>query len=940
MKNTFYHFEKLAELTKEKQAEYLDRLKCDKALKEKLKKLLTVKNEDYTKIFEDTINEAFISLSKKVKIGDYISKYKITNHINQGGMSYVYLAERNDGHYSQKVAIKIIPNELLNFSNNEIFIYEAQALASLDHRNIVSIIDAGNNINEFSYLVMPYIDGTTLTNYIKKLDNDIDKIKIFNQILDGVIHAHTHQIIHQDLKPENILVDTYGTVKIIDFGISKLTSSTYTNSNNNKVIAYSENFSSPEQKKGLSLTTSSDIYSLGKILEKLKIDNKEITYVIKKSTCESIEDRYQTVTELKSDINKLNNKRPTSANDSRYTSLMLFLQRNARTITYSSLFLIVILIISANYYNSYSYAKKQEILADSNLKLAENMLSQVDVKVVTELDRQRSLVDSASKINLEILPESQAIRFTLSVVQAYKTIGDYSQCLKELTKLQTLLTNSVQYPVEKVIAEKIGIELAVLNSQRENYDEKMSQLILHVKSLPQKKDNRLFQLLDWEIGSFEVANNKIHDLFKALEDELEPKDINQTVLLQEVRAIADSDTYSSEQLSKLEETIELIEKNRNLISSRRLASSIHNWYVSGANQGKLSPKNLDDKFNKNISTLNSLFDVNHPSVYVLSILAKQIESTKDFKFNDEIDNIYKEINPESLPPTYRQNYYIIELTNLIKNEEYKKAYEIMKKVSVELQNYGENALNYYMQFVSFADVMGHQEWYIFHLKKILDHYQSINKISHIGYFSYALCNSYAKLPKSSPLNKEDNIKICENSIEFYKKYQGNKSNLYITSMLSKLELLTKLDYKNNYKNEISELLLLKKHINYPRVKLQYYRTMLDAFINLSEHTKARKIIEQAKLSKEISMTDVKIMEIKLATAVNDTDSYLVTLKQLSNLGCEFINLSQINEINRISESDFMNDKSCSKVSQKNEILSELKKINTIYSSTDKFISTI
>lgn len=111
-------------------------------------------------------------------------------------------------------------------------------------------------------------------------------------------------------------------------------------------------------------------------------------------------------------------------------------------------------MVGAKYYKSYIYSQQQELLADNNLKLAENMLNQVDVKVVSEIERQRALVNSAKAINISLLPIEQGVRFTLSLANAYKTIGDYQECQLYTNKLLELIGGDNKFVVESVIAKK------------------------------------------------------------------------------------------------------------------------------------------------------------------------------------------------------------------------------------------------------------------------------------------------------------------------------------------------------------------------------------------------------------------------------------------------------------------------------------------------------
>ncbi len=201
-------------------------------------------------------------------IGKRISgRYKILEVIGGGGMANVYLAR--DMILERDVAIKILR---FDFVNDEEFIKrfrrEAQSATSLAHPNIVSIYDVGEEDNIY-YIVMEYVEGQTLKQYIQKNAplNPREALNIMEQIVSAIAHAHENQIVHRDIKPHNILIDHHGNVKVTDFGIAMaLTSTTITHTNS---VLGSVHYLSPEQARGGLATKKSDIYSLGIVLYEL-----------------------------------------------------------------------------------------------------------------------------------------------------------------------------------------------------------------------------------------------------------------------------------------------------------------------------------------------------------------------------------------------------------------------------------------------------------------------------------------------------------------------------------------------------------------------------------------------------------------------------------------------------------------------------------------------
>ncbi len=194
-------------------------------------------------------------------------RYQLKERIGGGGMANVYLA--TDQILKRDVAIKVLRME---YVNDEEFIArfdrEAQAATSLSHPNIVNIYDVGEE-DHILYMVMEYVDGMTLKEYIQQngpLPVE-EAIPIMKQITSAITHAHENNIVHRDIKPQNILMDTYGNVKVTDFGIAVASSATALTETNS--ILGSVHYLSPEQARGGKATKKSDIYSLGIVFYEL-----------------------------------------------------------------------------------------------------------------------------------------------------------------------------------------------------------------------------------------------------------------------------------------------------------------------------------------------------------------------------------------------------------------------------------------------------------------------------------------------------------------------------------------------------------------------------------------------------------------------------------------------------------------------------------------------
>lgn len=193
--------------------------------------------------------------------------YRLVRLLGRGGMGTVYFGERRDGEIQQTVAVKLLSTDSHRPGWRERFLKERQLLASLNHPSIVHVIDAGSTTDGRPYLVMEYVAGISIDLYAATLDVR-DRLMLFLRVCEGVSHAHRRLIIHCDLKPSNILVDPSGQPKLLDFGIARLLDDTADATQTIERLL-TPNYASPEQLRGASRSTATDIYSLGAVLYKI-----------------------------------------------------------------------------------------------------------------------------------------------------------------------------------------------------------------------------------------------------------------------------------------------------------------------------------------------------------------------------------------------------------------------------------------------------------------------------------------------------------------------------------------------------------------------------------------------------------------------------------------------------------------------------------------------
>lgn len=253
--------------------DFLKNADIDKNIREEVELLLS-----FEKAAESSMNLSAIEFSKgfidyeeeNPLIGQNIGEYIIEKELGYGGMGAVYLANRADGKFEQRVALKLLKREMNTAALRRRFQIEREILATLEHPNIARLLNAGTTEDKIPYIAMEYVEGLPIDDYCNKHDLDLNqRLNLFRKVCSAVDFAHRNLVVHRDLKPSNILVTEDGTPKLLDFGISKILSEDFSQINKATVTnmgVMTPSYASPEQLKNKSVTTATDIYSLGVIL--------------------------------------------------------------------------------------------------------------------------------------------------------------------------------------------------------------------------------------------------------------------------------------------------------------------------------------------------------------------------------------------------------------------------------------------------------------------------------------------------------------------------------------------------------------------------------------------------------------------------------------------------------------------------------------------------
>src|SRR5688500_8125464 len=204
--------------------------------------------------------------------GKRIGPYRIVRQLGQGGTARVFLAERDDGQFTQRVALKLLRPGHDSEIDQGRFRAERQILASLSHPNIARLLDGGMSDDGLPYLVMELIDGEPIDRYCERCALPVRRrLEMFATVCEATQYAHRNLVVHRDLKPTNILVTSDGRVKLLDFGLAKLLEQRPDDAAAPLTSQHwmTPEYAAPEQVRSEAATTQTDVYQLGVVLYEL-----------------------------------------------------------------------------------------------------------------------------------------------------------------------------------------------------------------------------------------------------------------------------------------------------------------------------------------------------------------------------------------------------------------------------------------------------------------------------------------------------------------------------------------------------------------------------------------------------------------------------------------------------------------------------------------------
>ena len=203
---------------------------------------------------------------RELEPGDAIGAFRVVRELSRGGMAIVYLAERADGEFEQRVALKWMAVAGDRSAAEELFRRERQTLAGLEHPGIARLVDGGRTADSMLWFAMELVEGEPIDAWCRHQGaTQAQRLRLAIELCDALAFAHARLLVHRDIKPANVLVDAQGRVRLLDFGIARLADQQDLLGHH----ALTPRYASPEQWRGEPVSVGSDVYQAGLLVAAL-----------------------------------------------------------------------------------------------------------------------------------------------------------------------------------------------------------------------------------------------------------------------------------------------------------------------------------------------------------------------------------------------------------------------------------------------------------------------------------------------------------------------------------------------------------------------------------------------------------------------------------------------------------------------------------------------
>lgn len=343
--------------------------------------------------------------------GARIGAWRIERELGAGGMGTVFLALRADAGDQQHAALKLLrgfPTE----EGRRRLRQERRILATLEHPYIARLIDGGETTDGQPYLVMEYVEGVPVTTHAARAGLDVRaRVALVDRIAEALAHAHQRLVIHRDLKPSNVLVRDDGTPRVLDFGVAKLIDAAG-DAGGTSTRVWTPGYASPEQRSGEAVTTATDVFALGVLLDELLTGRRpdgrdcepalvpvrldaDLRGIVAKARAEEPGARYPTVEAMRDDLARWRDGRPVRA--ARATALYRagkFVRRHRGSVSVAVLVLLALLLFLWRL----GVERDRALTAEASMRAALERSLAAETESARQLARARQAIEFLASI--------------------------------------------------------------------------------------------------------------------------------------------------------------------------------------------------------------------------------------------------------------------------------------------------------------------------------------------------------------------------------------------------------------------------------------------------------------------------------------------------------------------------------------------------------------